>query len=307
MTGMIEALALALMLGSASGLAQEMPSVTEVAPPPAPPPAETIEELDTALDRSGRMTVPVFVNGQGPFQFTLDSGADRTVVSDRLAKALALPPGPPVTVHDISGAEKVATAMVKRLKVGARELGEIASPVFVLDNLGAVGMLGIDSVAEQRVLMDFKAHRLVVEASERERDEPGTIVVRGKRRFGQLVLVDAKFRGRKVYVIVDTGSQSSVGNLAFRRLVTRKLAIDPVNIVSVTGHKATGDQVVLPEFALGDVQLQDVPILFADLHTFHRFGIDQQPAMLLGMDVLSAFERVSIDFVRKRARFRVKQ
>ena len=249
------------------------------------------------------MTVPVLVNGQGPFQFTLDSGADRTVVSDRLARALALPAGPTVTVHDIAGEQKVATAIVTRLQVGSREIGAIAAPVFVLDNLGAVGMLGIDSVADQRVLMDFKTHRLVVEASASdERSEPGTIVVRGKRRFGQLVLVDSKYRGRKVYVIVDTGSQSSVGNLAFRRVVTRKMALDRVDIVSVTGHKTTGDQVTLPEIAL-----RDVSMVFADLHTFRRFGLDQQPAMLLGMDVLGAFERVSVDFVRKRARFRVKR
>lgn len=314
MTRMSKALALVLMAGAAPGLAQQTappaaPAAVEIAPPAASPaPADTIEELDTALDHAGRMTVPVFVNGQGPFQFTLDSGADRTVVSDRLAKALALPAGPTVNVHDIAGEQKVATALVTRLQVGSREIKGIAAPVFVLNNLGAVGMLGIDSVADQRVLMDFKTHRLAVEASAGdERSEPGTIVVRGKRRFGQLVLVDSRFRGRKVYVIVDTGSQTSVGNLAFRRVVTRKLALDRVDIVSVTGRKATGDQVMLPEMELGEVTLRDVPIVFADLHTFRRFGIDRQPAMLLGMDVLRAFERVSVDFVRKRARFRVKR
>ena len=289
----------------------------ETAPPPtadgdapvaaSPLLVETIESLTTDLDRFGRMTVPVYINGRGPFPFTLDSAADRTVVSDSLARVLALPPARPVKVHDIAGVQLVATALVAQLKVGSRQIDDVEAPVLVRSDLGAVGMLGIDGVADQRVLMDFKAHRLIVEASRfDDHDEPGTIVVRGKRRFGQLVLVDSNFRGRKIYVVIDTGSQSSVGNLAFRRVVTRRMALDPIDLISVTGHKATGDQVVLPEIELGEITLRDIPIVFADLHTFQRFGIDKQPAMLLGMDVLSAFDRVSVDFVRKQARFRVK-
>ncbi len=308
MTGMAGALAL-LLGGATVALAQSIaPEAVPATAEPAPLLAETVESLATDLDHFGRMTVPVYVNGRGPFPFTLDSAADRTVVSDSLARVLALPPGRPVMVHDIAGAQLVGTALVAQLKVGSRQIADVEAPVLLRSDLGAVGMLGIDGVSDQRVSMDFKARRLVVTASNAgERNEPGTIVVRGKRRFGQLVLVDSSFRGRKIYVVLDTGSQSSVGNLAFRRVVTRRMALDRIDLVSVTGHKATGDQVVLPEIALGDVTLREVPVVFADLHTFRRFGIDQQPAMLLGMDVLSAFKSVSVDFVRKQARFRVKR
>lgn len=36
--------------------------------------------VPTGNDGASRMTVPVMVNGQGPFAFVIDTGADRTVV-----------------------------------------------------------------------------------------------------------------------------------------------------------------------------------------------------------------------------------
>ena len=36
------------------------------------------EIINTAADTADRLTVPVLVNGQGPFQFVIDTGADRT-------------------------------------------------------------------------------------------------------------------------------------------------------------------------------------------------------------------------------------
>ena len=47
------------------------------------PPASTTVAVGEDLSR--RMTVPVTVNGQGPFHFVIDTGADRTVISKELA------------------------------------------------------------------------------------------------------------------------------------------------------------------------------------------------------------------------------
>jgi hypothetical protein len=49
--------------------------------------------LDTALDAIDRMTVEVFINGQGPFNFVVDTGADRSALSTTLAARLGLEPG----------------------------------------------------------------------------------------------------------------------------------------------------------------------------------------------------------------------
>jgi hypothetical protein len=46
-----------------------------------------------------------------------------------------------------------------------------------------------------------------------------------------------------------------------------------------------------------------MPLTFAELHTFAKFGLDDKPAMLLGMDVLSLCTKVSVDFKRREATF----
>ena len=53
-------------------------------PPPTAPPAQAEPPavfLDTALDAIDRMTVEVFINAQGPFNFVIDTGADRSALS----------------------------------------------------------------------------------------------------------------------------------------------------------------------------------------------------------------------------------
>ena len=62
----------------------------------------------------GRPGVPVMINGQGPFDFVIDTGADRTVVSQELAKRLNLPESGTAVLHSLLKAplqqiESVAT------------------------------------------------------------------------------------------------------------------------------------------------------------------------------------------------------
>ena len=51
--------------------------------------------------------------------------------------------------------------------------------------------------------------------------------------------------------------------------------------------------------------MSDVPVAFADAVPFKRFGLDDKPALLLGMDALKLFRRVSIDFANREIRFQL--
>jgi hypothetical protein len=48
--------------------------------------------------------------------------------------------------------------------------------------------------------------------------------------------------------------------------------------------------------------MQNVVIAFDDAHAFDRFGLSNKPAMLLGMDIMQGFDRVSVDFARRKVR-----
>jgi hypothetical protein len=48
-----------------------------------------------------------------------------------------------------------------------------------------------------------------------------------------------------------------------------------------------------------------LPVIFADLHTFHVWEMADGPALLIGVDLLRQFESVDLDFGRSEVLFRV--
>jgi predicted aspartyl protease len=266
------------------------------------------EVVDLSTDRSNRMTVDVDVDGRGPFPFVVDTGAQRTLISTELARLLNLPAGRRAELHSISGSGPIETVIIPRLNVSSRPVSGIEAPAIARVHLGAMGILGIDSLAAQRVLLDFKRQTMTIHPSaepEMDRD-PDTIVVRAKSRFGQLVLVNASADGQRVRVIVDTGAQVSIGNEALRRKLMgrhRKKDYQPINLISVTGGIRTADYTTVDRIKIAGIEMKKLPIAFADVHAFHALELIDQPAMLLGMDALRAFDRVSVDFAKRTVSF----
>jgi len=275
---------------------------------PAPsPPAEPASVLDYGEDRWHRMTVPVSIDGRGPYNFIVDTGAERTVISQELARSLDLGPGNKVRLHSMSEVSRIDTVKIAALEVGGKEVREIHAPALQRVHIGAEGILGVDSLKSRRVSFDFARQQMTVTSSRKteERWRGEAIVVVGRSRFGQLVLVDAAVDGQKVWVILDTGAQTTVGNSALRRKLEQKnrlRATWPVEMMSVTGGRVKADQTVVKDIRLGDVDIRDMPIAFADVHPFRKLDLMDRPALLLGMDALRLFERVSVDFANRKVR-----
>ena len=296
----------ALAAFATAGFTLPAPVLQPSAPLAIPPAA--IGSLQTSEDDAARMTVPVTIDGKGPFPFVIDTGADRTVISTELASTLRLPSGPSVLVHAAGGDDVEPTAHIDDLTVGARRMNDVTAPMLSAANLGAMGMLGIDALHGQRMVIDFRRHVLSVEPSVREKLEPGVIVVHAKSRYGQLILVDALLGNQPIAVILDTGAQNTIGNLALERAVAYAGAasVKPGgDVVSVTGRMTPAAFSQLPQVQIGGIDLDNQPVVFADLHTFAQFKLTRQPAMLLGMDTLRVFDKVVIDFGRKEVRLKL--
>jgi predicted aspartyl protease len=274
-----------------------------------PPLAGSEVSVPASADRMARMTVGVYVNDRGPYQFVVDTGANRTVLSSALAMRLGLPMGSPIRLHDIAGVSGAETALVGSLRVGTRRIDNIVAPLLSATDMGADGILGIDGLADQHVVMDFLGDRMTITPIRKVPGDSETIVVRARSRFGQLILADARIGSERVFVIIDSGAEYSVGNSVLRaRLLRGKRANSaiPVELVGVSGRTTMADLVVTPEMKIGGIVLRNVPIAFSDVHPFKQFGLSNKPAMLMGMDLLRSFARVSLDFEQKKVRFRVK-
>ena len=275
------------------------------APDPAPPAEDNIA---IGADKRLRMTVPISIDGKGPYEFLIDTGAERTVISSELARELSLPAGKSAMMHSMSGSGEVQTVIIPQLQVSKNEVRGIHAPALKEMHIGASGMLGIDTLQAQRVTFDFERQKMTVTPSDTpaKRHGPDEIVVTARSRLGRLVLVDASVDGEKLMVVLDTGAEVTIGNEALRRKLTRKRKIGetvPIELISVTGGRMTADYTQAREIRLGNVLINDFPIGFAEVHPFKQLGLSDRPALLLGMDALRLFNRVSVDFANRKVRF----
>lgn len=278
-----------------------------------PPVATAALELLAFTDPDTRMTVPVRIADNGPYRFVIDTGAQRTVISRELASALSLARGRSVRLTAMSGTSTEATVVIPSLAVdpigtstvaGAR----IEAPALAAANLGAAGLLGIDTLQGHAVSINFDTKVMAVTPSSkrhRHADDalPGEIVVRARSLFGQLVVTDAWCAGTRVRVVLDTGSPVSMGNLALaKRFAHRGRTPVPIELTSVTGGKIAASYTQLPPVRIGDLTIEALPIAFSDAAPFRQFGLADKPAILLGMDALQLFRRVEIDFANRELR-----
>jgi predicted aspartyl protease len=239
----------------------------------------------------------------------IDTGAERTVVSRQLAGSLNLSAGTPVTLVSMTGTSQVNTVIVPELaieSIGVRHT--ITAPALDARNLGASGLLGIDTLQKHQVSIDFETGLMEVRKSEpRKRHiarSPDEIVVVAKSLFGQLIVTDAYFGNTRIQVVVDTGSQVSMGNSALRKRVGRRLSdMRKITLTSVTGGQTVAEYTQVPSIKIGNVEFQWMPVAFADVAPFKKFGLEKKPALLLGMDALRSFRRVDIDFPNRQVRF----
>jgi predicted aspartyl protease len=283
-------------------------AVTQTSPPAK---AEDTAGTSVALrtDIHQRMTVPVRLAEAGPFRFLVDTGADRTSISREVAELLKLPPGRTVQLHTVTGAGPVATATIHGLRVNADALSSFDGPILERANMGADGILALDSLHSERILFDFRKNSMrVLPFTERHyRDEPGTIVIRAKRRNGRLVLSSARADGVDLTVVLDTGSEVTIGNSALKAQLSRRRlrGAEKVQLQSVTGEMLPGEFSSVRTLEFGGVGLKNLPVVFADAHTFEQLGLADKPAILLGMNAMRAFDSVLIDFAEKKLRMRV--
>jgi predicted aspartyl protease len=295
----------ALLLGAAPPVPAPQPSGTPAAPNASEAPDGVA--LDIGTDAYARMTVPVSIGGSGPYKFVIDTGAERTVIARELARDLRLDPNGSARVFSMSEVSDIATVLIPTLEVGGKSYRDIKAPAIDRRNLGAEGMLGVDALQSQRVSFDFARQEMTVVPSRRQEEhwDGESIIVTARSRFGRLVLVDAAVEGQKVWVIIDTGAQTSVGNTALRHALERRHRLpksQPLTMISVTGGRVVADQTLIRNIRLGDATIHDMPIAFADVEPFKKLNLVGRPALLLGMDALKLFGRVSVDFANHRVR-----
>jgi predicted aspartyl protease len=279
-------------------------ATTAEAPQPLPNPADA-EMIKLQQERNERVTVPVTIKGQGPFRFMVDTGAQATVVSSDLAERLGLTERSPAVLVGIVSKAQVETTGIPEFSLGGRQFYIRTAPIVDAVNIGgADGILGLDSLQDQRVLIDFHKERIYVSDAKALGGNRGyEIVVKARRKLGQLIITGARLNGVDVDVIVDTGSAGSVGNMALLGQLSRMRRRGDDTMTDVNGHELTAAVHVGKKLEINNMTLNDIPIMFTESPTFETLGMDKKPALILGINALRLFRRVAIDFSKQEVLF----
>ena len=114
---------------------------------------------------------------------------------------------------------------------------------------------------------------------------------------------------QRLDAIIDTGSEITIGNMALRAKLLRKrrTKFQTLDMIGVTGVSMKIELAIVSELEIGPVLLRDVPVAFVDAPPFALFGLADQPALLLGTDMMEQFRRVSLDFRARKVRFQLRR
>ena len=263
--------------------------------------------LPTRVDRIGRVLAPVMVNGQGPFRFILDTGANRSVLSPKVAEQLNLEPSSdrPIGVHGVTGSAVLPAVDIDSLQAGDlvvvrnRRMPVLSESVLA----NADGILGIEGLSNARLDIDFAEDRVTISRSKGQRPVPGMLTIPVTVRHGGLLMTRAWVGRQRVMAILDTGAERSLGNLALRDA----LQLAPgepgqhmaTSVMGATPEVGKGTSLIAPTVRIGDAELRSLEVTFADLHVFRIWGLEDQPALLIGMDLLGSVQRLVIDYRRR--------
>ena len=272
---------------------------------PAPEGGDSVPDLvQAARDRHQRMTVPVTIDGQGPYRFLVDTGAQATVITPRITDVLGLVPTGRATLVAMASRTQVDTVTLDGLEFAGRRFTGLTTPLLRDHDIGADGIIGLDSLQDLRVVIDFRTDSLSVTDAPQDMRADYEIVVRARRKLGQMIITDARVEGIRTAVIIDTGSWQSIGNMALQRKLRAKHS-EAIISTDVTGATLASNLSLLSELKIGPMGLANMPVGFSDSPAFDALGLSDKPALILGIGNLRPFDRVAIDFSARRVLFDV--
>lgn len=268
--------------------------------PAALKPQDQLLACPTTRDYVGRVVTSVMIDGKGPFRFIIDTGANQSTISPKLAVALGLVPSArdPMRIAGVTGTAVVPSVSIESLRAGAliiahSQLPVIWSPVMT----GADGILGAAGLAEDSLLVDFQHNTVVIRSADDATVPSGYARVQATRLRGGLLSVPGDVGGVPVDAIIDTGSPQTLANMAlYQALYSNSHSGGSARVFGVTKQVRPGNVQVAPTVDLGAIRIGNAVLVFGDFPIFKVWGLTGHPAIILGMDVLGTVDAFSIDF-----------
>jgi hypothetical protein len=276
----------------------------------APEPDAT--PINAATDAANHLMVEVRINGKGPYHFVVDTGADRTILASEVAVELGLSHGEKVMLRGVVRAVLTETVSIRTMTFGSITKRHFTLPTLSRSLLDADGYLGLDFLDGHRVTFDFHNHLLQISEPRAKFSanwlRENEARVRASGSAGHLQALDCMVEDIPATAFVDSGAEVSAAN---EPLLAALAGRNPsfgetgsIHLIDITGGEIWGKVAMVNKIRLtAALTFTHCPIVIADFLVFDAWGLRHRPALLIGMNLLRQFGRVSIDYGLQELRF----
>jgi predicted aspartyl protease len=262
---------------------------------------QTTDSTPLASDDGGRYTATVSLNGAGPFHFIVDTGAQGSDVSGKVAWQVNPRRGSDMKLIGASGDQQSVQIVFEDFDSDLFHRHDVSMIVLPNSSVSdADGVLGMDVFASGRIEFGFADRQLRFTASGPA--PAGFVEHPGSLRRGSFMVVDVVLDGVHANAVIDTGGKQTVANpqllaaLGYKVGDARLVPDDSIN--GVTMQQTPAMKTTLGNLAVGHTVFSNPKVTFADLSIFHVLGLDGGPAMIIGIDQLSQLRAMAIDYPR---------
>lgn len=281
---------------------------------------DPVAEIPFRYEYEGWITISVSVNGQGPYDFIVDTGATLSVVFENLAAVQEFPfvDGEPRRILGLIEANDLPPQFIGDINVAGLPLNNLVSvvvPDWDPPRQAPQGVLGLDFLSQYAVFIDPSSQTIKLF----EGGAPDLINRRGWTDVPlepiifadgaqPLYVVNARVRSRRYPFILDLGASGTVINYPALRamLRTRRVTVQSLSrpsripqVQDLFGNEAKSRLVRIQTMRIGRALWRNQLVNVFNSQVFAELGVDQVPYGLLGADVIRD-RPIVIDFAAKR-------
>jgi predicted aspartyl protease len=254
--------------------------------------------------------LPVQVNGDGPFEFILDTGAGTSLLSSDLAKKLKIKIISTKEGQSAGGKISVSLGKVDSLAVGQAKLDDVDVGIVDLTHIGNTigtkidGDVGYNFLKHFRITIDYQDCEIRL-------DEPRPIERLGRPAKAEvpmrlaslakpLLLVDAHANGQGPFQFaIDTGtSTTAIAPELAQHLGLKSSPVGPLTTGAAQVNVTAG---TLESFKVGRAGVDDLVVVVADFFAMLSQAVGAKLDGIVGYNFLRNF-RVVMDYPSEKFR-----
>jgi predicted aspartyl protease len=254
--------------------------------------------------------LPTKVNGAGPFDFILDTGAGTSLLSAELAHQLNIKILGTKEGQSAGGKVSVSLAKVDSLALGQAKIEEVEVGIVDLSHISKTigakidGDVGYNFLKHFRVTIDYHMGEIRVDDPKRVDNFGGSSKTEIQMRLASpakpLVLVDVHANGRGPFQFaIDTGtSTTAIAPDVAEQLDIQGSPMGPLTTGGAQVHVTAGQ---LKSFQVGEARIDDLTVVVADFFAMLSQAVGAKLDGIVGYNFLRNF-RVVIDYPNEKFR-----